>query len=394
MAEIKVADISRWQGQIDWDTFAGQVSGVVIKVGGSDGGLYTDSLFNRNRNEARRLGVPRWFYWYKGAAGSPEQQAQYFLNAIGGLKPGEGLVLDDENESVVNIDFDVRFADEVKRLTKLNIILYSNQARFQGNLQPIKDRNIGAWSAKYGSNSGSPEGSPATAGILTVIMWQYTSTARIAGVSANTVDMNLFYGTVEQFQKYGAPGAVPAPTKPPTPAPTPAPAPHSNVYIVNSRDYDGLAAAMARLGISNWKAVADLNGLKSPYVIHVGDRLKLTRSAPQPAQSNTYTVKNTDADGLIAALARIGVNNWKAVADMNGIHGPNYTIYPGQVLRLPGGTPSTNASRAYYIVKKSDSDGLAAAMRRIGITNWQRVAKLNGLSGKYVIHAGDKLWLN
>jgi len=33
MAEIRVADVSRWQGVINWDEFKKHVSGVVIKAG-------------------------------------------------------------------------------------------------------------------------------------------------------------------------------------------------------------------------------------------------------------------------------------------------------------------------------------------------------------------------
>lgn len=57
--------------------------------------------------------------------------------------------------------------------------------------------------------------------------------------------------------------------------------------------------------------------------------------APQPApQQRTYTVSARDADGLIAAMARIGVSDWKAVAAHNGLAAP-YIIRPGQVLIIP-----------------------------------------------------------
>lgn len=394
MAKINVSDVSRWQGTINWDEFRKHIDAVVIKASGADGGLYVDGMLRRNRDEARRVGVPRWYYHYKGAGTSPEAQAEHFIRAIGGLQPGEGVVLDDENESQINVDFAVRFGKRIRELTGINQVLYSNQARFRGDLSRIVAMDVGAWVAKYGRNTGTVEGAGAKPTIpqMHMIMWQYTSMARVGGVTANTVDMNIFYGTVDQFQKYGAPGNVPAPSKP-APAPKPAPVPSSSEYVVTSRDSDGLAAAMRRIGISDWKAVADLNGLRSPYVIRVGDRLKLKKSTPVKPQTGTYTVRSADADGLAAAMARIGVSNWKAVADHNGLRSP-YVIYPGQVLRLPGGTPSTNTSRAFYVVKKTDSDGLAAAMRRIGISNWKRVADLNGLKSPYIIKPNDKLWLN
>ena len=115
MSQITVADISRWQGTINWDQFKGAVSGVVIKATGADGGLYTDGMLAYNRDRARERGVPIWFYHYKGS-GNARQEAEYFVNAIGGLRAGEALVLDDENEGKVNVAWDAEFADHIKEL--------------------------------------------------------------------------------------------------------------------------------------------------------------------------------------------------------------------------------------------------------------------------------------
>jgi LysM repeat protein len=383
MAEIKVADVSRWQNVINFDVLKTEVDAVVIKVGGSDGGLYVDGQFARNRNEARRVGLPRWFYWYKGAAGSPEEQAAYFIQAIGGLQAGEGVVLDDENEAAVNVDFAARFADKVKELTGLNNVLYSNQARFSGNLQPIKDRNIGAWSAKYGSNSGSPEGAPATAGGLVVIMWQYTSRAVLKAVTGNTVDMNIFYGDVAAFLKYGAPGSVPAPSVPVTPT---QPAPGDGYYTVVSGD--GLIKIGQKLNL-DWQLIARWNGLVAPYTIYPGQRLKVFGGAAGtgsvPNNGATYTVVSGDT------LSGIGVktgHNWQDIANLNGIPSP-YTIYPKQVLKLPGGAVATPKESTYtvvsgdYLVKIGEKTGKA----------WQDIARVNNIPAPYTIYPNQVLRL-
>ena len=384
MAEIRVADVSRWQGVINWDEFKKHVSGVVIKAGGADGGLYTDAQLGRNRDEARRVGVPRWYYWYKGGAGTPEQQAQYFVNCIGGLKAGEGLVLDDENEAAVNVDFVCRFADEVKMLTGLNIVLYSNQARFVGNLQPIKDRNIGAWSAKYGSNSGNPEGSPGAAGILSVIMWQYTSRAVVPGVTVNTVDMNIFYGDTEAFVKYGAPGAVPAPS----PAPAPTPNTGNGTYTVQKGDtLSGIASKLSYPG--GWQALATANGIANPNLIFPGQVLKVyggsAGSVNQPTNGKTYTVVRGDT--LSGIGDKTGVK-WQDIAALNGIGSP-YTIYPGQVLKLSSGGAAPAPQATYTVVA---GDYLVKIGEKTG-RNWQDIAKVNGIAAPYTIYPNQVLRL-
>jgi len=190
----------------------------------------------------------------------------------------------------------------------------------------------------------------------------------------------------------------------PRPAPKPPhrPATKPRTYRVTTRDSDGLIAVCHRLGISDWQQVARINGLHSPYTIHVDDVLRLATSVPAshvPApvhSAGSYRVKASDSDGLAAAMSRIGVSDWRAVAEINGLHDP-YTIHVGDVLRLPGSSrpsrPPVPVHRTYR-VQPRDSDGLMAVCRRLGIeSKWRTVAQLNGLSKPYVIHAGDVLKL-
>lgn len=384
MAEIKVADISRWQGNINWDEFKNHIQGVVIKATGADGGFYTDGRLARNRDEARRVGVPVWYYHYKGP-GSARAQAEYFVSAIGGLAGGEALVLDDENEGSVNVGFAAEFADRVKELTGLNIVLYSNQSRFSGiDIGPINQRNIGAWSAKYGSNSGNPEGSPASANGLPVIMWQYTSTARIPGVSENSVDMNIFYGDVNQFRAYGAKGNVPAPSAPAPASPTPT---GTGTYRVVKGDT--LSGIAGRLG-TTVAALATLNGIANPNLIFEGQILRVyggsAGQAAAPTNGETYTVVKND--NLIGIGQKTG-HGWQDIANLNGIAAP-YVIYPGQVLKLSGGITPAAASQASYTVVSGD--GLIRIGEKTG-KDWKAIASLNGIAPPYVIYPNQLLKL-
>lgn len=388
MTQSKIADISRWQGIIDWNTFSKQIDGVVIKAGGADGGLYRDGLFTRNRDEARRTGVPRWFYWYKGGAGSPRQQAEYFVSIIGGLQANEGLVLDDENEGAINVGFCAEFADRIKQLTGLNVVIYSNQARFRGDLSPLKARDLGAWVAKYGANTGTVAGAGSAPSIPTmaIIMWQYTSQARVPGVTANTVDMNIFYGDVNAFKAYGAKSNKPAPS--PQPQPQPTPAPGSGYYVVVSGDT--LSAIGARLGL-NWQDIARWNGITAPYTIYPGQKLKVFGgSAGQvKAPANTgksYTVVRGDT--LSGIGAKTGVS-WQTIAQLNGIKSP-YIIYPGQILKLGGSVAPQPSAVPTYTVRSGDY--LVKIGERTGVA-WQTIAKLNGIKPPYTIYPGQVLRL-
>jgi len=386
MSQITVADISRWQGTINWDAFKTAIQGVVIKAGGADAGIYYDPKCAQNKNEARRCGVPIWFYWYKGASGTAAQQADAFLSAIGDLRDGEALVLDDENEAVVNVSFICAFADRIKERTGRTIIIYSNQARFVGNFQPIKDRNIGAWVAKYGMNGGdvASAGNPPSIATLSIIMWQYTSRANVAGVTENTVDMNLFYGDQTAFVAYGGGQAV---TVQPSAPQTNAPSAITGTYTVVAGDT--LSGIAAKFGTS-YQALAASNGIANPNVINVGQIIKVPTSGSTPApasKGSTYTV--VSGDTLSGIAAKFGTT-YQIIAQINGITNPN-VISVGQVLTIPSTKTQKLEGGINHVVASGETlSGIAA---KYG-TTYQVLAQRNGISNPNLIFVGQQIRIN
>ena len=78
-------DISHWQGNFDFNKAIKEgVEFVIIKGGGGDDGLYTDSKFNRNYNEAKAKGLPVGAYWFSKAltVAESEREAEYFYNNV------------------------------------------------------------------------------------------------------------------------------------------------------------------------------------------------------------------------------------------------------------------------------------------------------------------------
>jgi hypothetical protein len=64
----KGIDISRWQGDFDLAKAKGEgFDFVIIKAGGGDDGLYTDSRFEKNYENAKGLGMPVGCYWFSKA---------------------------------------------------------------------------------------------------------------------------------------------------------------------------------------------------------------------------------------------------------------------------------------------------------------------------------------
>ena len=100
--------------------------------------------------------------------------------------------------------------------------------------------------------------------------------------------------------------------------------PINNVYIVKSGD--SLSKIGKLLGI-DWHVIADLNGLKDPYTIYPGQELKIQGEVPK---EEYYTVVKGDS------LSRIGAKYgipWKDIAELNNIKDP-YVIHIGDKIRI------------------------------------------------------------
>ncbi len=142
-------------------------------------------------------------------------------------------------------------------------------------------------------------------------------------------------------------------------APTPAPQPESTSDTTTVRHTvrsgETLWALQQRYGI-RWQAIAEANGIRSPYWLRVGQVLTLpgtTNQAPAPAPTpapqpevttDTTAQRHTVRSGetLWALQQRYGIR-WQAIAEVNGIRSP-YWLHVGQVLTLPATTSQAPVS--------------------------------------------------
>lgn len=78
-------DISKWQGNFDFDAAIKEgVKFAIVKGGGGDAGLYTDSEFLRNYAEAKKRNLPVGVYWFSKALSisEAEKEAEYFCTKV------------------------------------------------------------------------------------------------------------------------------------------------------------------------------------------------------------------------------------------------------------------------------------------------------------------------
>lgn len=108
--------------------------------------------------------------------------------------------------------------------------------------------------------------------------------------------------------------------------------------------------------------------------------------SPQPQSQpsgTTYTVQKGDT--LSGIASKYGTTYQKIASD-NGIENPNL-IYPGQVLKINGGSSQTN-SQTVYTVKAGDT--LSGIAKKYGTTVNQLVA-WNNIANPNLIYVGQKL---
>lgn len=339
MAQIKGFDISVHQGQVNWDAIQaaydrGDIGFVILRAGYGGGG--GDGQFARNRDEARRRGIPRQFYFfaYPGRSGGAAQ-ADEFASRVGALQPGESVSLDMEDEPSYGrnlVASDVQWALDFLRRAESRfgvkpLIYLNSYLKGKFNWKPVVDGDYGLWIANYGPNNGQPSGAgPDPAPWKFWALWQYTSRANVAGISP--LDMNIFSGDKTAFLKYGKQGgSAPAPTPAPQPKPTPAPAPAPAAKTYTVKAGDTLSGIASKFG-TTYKELARINGIADPNKIYAGQVLKL--SGAQGSGASFYTVRSGDT---LSGIAKANGTSWQTLQAINNIKDPN-RIYPGQQIRL------------------------------------------------------------
>ncbi len=198
--ETKVIDVSYVQSSIDWAKVkASGVDGVMIRCGyrgyGS-GKIVEDSCFAKHVKGAVKAGLKVGVYFFTEAINAKEgkEEAQYAIKLIKreGLKLSYPIAVDTESISASrvranNISVAARtaaiqaFCEEIK-VNGYTPMIYASTSWLENKLSMSK-LPYKVWVAQYNSKV-TYKGS--------YVMWQYTSTGRVDGISG-VVDLNHCY---------------------------------------------------------------------------------------------------------------------------------------------------------------------------------------------------------
>lgn len=200
---INFLDTSNWQG--GYNPALTGADAVIVKAteGTSFVDLYCDSIIQ----QAIAAGMP-WGFYHFADGGDAVPEAVHFINNCS-YYFGTGIpVLDWEGNQ--GVDWVNRFVETVHEQTGVWPWIYANPWRFnQGGVNP----NCARWVASY-PNVASPTwtqaqgwGCPAADG--NVVAWQFCSDGRVNGIGGD-VDLDLFYGSKEQWLSYARGDSGPA----------------------------------------------------------------------------------------------------------------------------------------------------------------------------------------
>lgn len=192
---LNFIDTSNWQG--GYDPALTGADAVIVKA--TEGTGFVDPFCDGTVQQALNAGMPWGFYHFAGDRDAVTE-AVWFINNCSNYF-GMGIpVLDWEGDQ--NVEWVNRFVATVHEQTGVWPWIYANPWRFnQGGVNQNCARWIAAypdvvsptWSQAQGWNPPLADGN--------VVAWQFCSDGTVNGVGGN-VDLNLFYGTKEQWQAY------------------------------------------------------------------------------------------------------------------------------------------------------------------------------------------------
>lgn len=212
MARLSGNDIASYQGDPNYDVLIKNANFLIVKA--TEGNGFTDPKLRRNQSEARRVGLALGYYAFArpDLGNAPELEANFFLNQIGQLQPGEILVLDYEvswNGDVVG--WCKKWLDQIYAKTGVKPLIYMSESFvIKYDWTPVVTAGYGLWIAKY-LNTPNPDYTDFNTGKWQfAAMYQWTSAQTVPGISGR-VDGDVFYGDLATFKKYGYKPAAPTP---------------------------------------------------------------------------------------------------------------------------------------------------------------------------------------
>ena len=188
---FKGIDVSEHQGTVNFDMVKGAGVEVII-LRTTYGTGYNDIKFEEYYNACKgKFNLGTYHYFRPGQ--NPEEQARKSWSRIQG-KDFNCLHFVDVEQGNNCSDLVIRYINEYEKLSGQKCGIYANSNYLCNYLDSGILGNRPVWVANYGKNNGTKcVNNPSIGAFTNMVGHQYTSVARISGITENTVDMNEFY---------------------------------------------------------------------------------------------------------------------------------------------------------------------------------------------------------
>lgn len=373
-------DVSNWQGYIDYSKV--KSSGIdVVYIKASEGTTFKDPYFEANYRNAKANGLKVGFYHFLTARNTQQarNQAQFFASVISGKSPDCKLAMDYEQfysgNSIEEINqISLAFMERLQELTQKEVIVYSNLYDSQRIFNTQLANKYPLWLAYWGNynNLQNTNSSWKT--------WegvQYTNRGVVPGIRGY-VDRNRFTQRILLGQCTECPNVGP-----PNPEPS-----QETYYVVKKGDTLNYIANIYKTTVEQ---IAGINGITNPNLIFPGQRLRITvGSSDSGINQMGHTIYTVVRGDSLWNIARKYGTTVQEIAQLNNIKNPNL-IFIGQMLKIPktaSGSGSSNNQAIYYRVKRGDC--LWRISRRYNVAiNY--LVRLNNIKNPNLIYVGQIL---
>ncbi len=194
----RVVDVSQHQGNINWRVAknSGLFEGAILRCGyrGSRGSCGRDSKFQANANMCQKLGIPMGVYWFTSALTVQEavQEADYCAKLIAPYHLSYPVFLDTEwggRAGLNDLDPAVRTQCLLAFLKRMEEYGYEVGLYASGDWMRdcMNYEELSSWFFWVPAWKARPIAEDYQA-------WQYTSTAVVPGITANTADLSYWFG--------------------------------------------------------------------------------------------------------------------------------------------------------------------------------------------------------
>jgi lysozyme len=197
--EVRGIDVSRHQGNIDWNKIAEEnIHFAYIKA--TEGTTYTDKNFDKNFTNAQKTNIKVGAYHFLSYDSSGPSQAENFIAKVpklpGMLPPMIDIEFDPATVLPTQEVSDQIIAELIGIIEEFygaKPVLYVNYDSYEMFVRG-KYQDYPIWICDINKPAEMPEDQKVT-------LWQYSHTGRLQGVNKgnSNVDLNIFTGSMDEF---------------------------------------------------------------------------------------------------------------------------------------------------------------------------------------------------